>query len=71
MLHIKIIDIFLKHILSKLSEELKNDIQILIGQAVFKFRIKTLKNIVLINSSKTADSTYILMLFLNSLYNLL
>ena len=37
---------------------LKNGIEILIGQVVFKLWIKTVKNIVLINNSKTAGTTF-------------
>ena len=37
--------------------ELKNGIQILVGPAVFKLWIKIVKNIVLINNSRTAWPT--------------
>ena len=64
---LKIINIFLKkmiyasyHAYGKLPKELKNDIEILAGQAVFKF-----------NNSRTAWPTYILVLFLSFLDNLL
>ena len=39
---------------SKLSKELKNDIKILVGQALIELRIKTVKNLVLVNNSRTA-----------------
>ena len=44
--YLKIINTFLKHnigILSNLSKELKIGIEILVGQSVFKLRIKTVK----------------------------
>ena len=34
---------------SKLSTKLKNDIEILVGQAVFKLWIKTVKNVLINN----------------------
>ena len=46
VLYLKIINIFLKnnkHLKSKLSKELKNDIEILEAQPVFKLSIKTVK----------------------------
>ena len=35
------------HLIQKLFKELKNDIEILVGQAVFKLQIKTVKMLVL------------------------
>ena len=55
----------------ELSKELKNGIEILVGQAVFELQIKTVKMLLCINSSRTAWPTLILMLFLSSLDNLL
>ena len=49
VLYLKIINTFLKnymwilYCISKLSKELKNGIEILVGKAVFKLRIKTFK----------------------------
>ena len=40
--------------LSKLSKELKNDVEMLVDQAVFKLWIKTVLNVVWINNLKTA-----------------
>ena len=56
---------------SKLSKELTNGIESLVGQVVFKLWTKTVKNCVLINNSRTAWPAEILMLFLGSLDNLL
>ena len=52
-------------------KELKNGIEILVGQAVFKLEIKTVKMLFWINNSRTAWPTLILMLFFSSLDNLL
>ena len=61
--YLKIINTFLKN--------LKNGIEILVGQAVLSYeKKKTVKNTVLINNSRTTWPTYILMLFLSSLDNL-
>ena len=35
------------HLIKKLFKELKNNIEILVGQAVFKLQIKTVKMLVL------------------------
>ena len=42
---------------SKLFKELKNGIEILVGQAPFKLWIKTVKNNVMINNSRTTEPT--------------
>ena len=51
--------------------ELKNSIEILVGQAVFKLQIKTVKMLVWINNSRTDGPTLILMPFFSSLGSLL
>ena len=53
----------------KMFKELRNGIQILVGQAVFKLQIKTVKMDFWINTANTTWSTLILMLFLSSLDN--
>ena len=55
----------------KLSKELKNGIEVLVGQAVFELQIKQSKCCFWINNSRTAWPTLILMLFLSFLDNLL
>ena len=52
-------------------KELKNGIKILVGQAVLSYRSKQSKCCFWINNSRTVWPTLILMLFLNSLDNLL
>ena len=52
-------------------KELKNGIDILVGQVVLKLQIKTVKMLFWINNSRAAWPTLILMLFLSSLDNLL
>ena len=57
-----------------LFKELKNGIEIIVGQAVFKLKINMIKQSKFsfwINNSGTAWPTLILMLFLSSLDNLL
>ena len=59
VLYLKIITIFLKMIYafySKLSKELKNGIEILVGQAVFKYG-SNIQNVVWVNNSWTAWPT--------------
>ena len=55
----------------KLFKELKNGIEILVGQAVLSYRSKQPKCSFWINNSKTACPTLILVLFLSSMDNLL
>ena len=65
LLYLKIINIFLKnnirilsyHAYGKLPKELKHDIEILVGQAVFKFNGSNVENDVRINNSRTAWPT--------------
>ena len=58
--------------LLKIVQGTQNGIEILVGQAVFKlYRSKQSKCCFLINNSRTAWPTLILMLFLSSLENLL
>ena len=57
--------------LSKLSKELKNGTEILVGQAVFKLWIKTVRIMVMTNNSRIAWPTEILMPCLSSLGNFL
>ena len=45
------------YLTGNLSKELKNSIEILVGQRVFKLWIKNSQNIVLINNSRTAWPT--------------
>ena len=69
----QIINIFLKinyASYKKLFKELKNGIEILVGQAVLRYRSKQSKYCFWINK-RTAWPTLILMLFLSSLDNLL
>ena len=74
MLYLKIIDTFLKNNIyasySKWLKELKNGIEILVGQAVLKLWIKTVK--MMVGSITQYRLAYLnLMLFLSSLDNLL
>ena len=59
------------HLIKKLFKKLKNDIEIFVGQAVFKLQIKTIKMLFWIKNSRTAWRTLILMLILSSLDNFL
>ena len=45
------------HAYGKLPKELKNDIEILVGQAVFMFNGSNIENDVWINNSRTAWPT--------------
>ena len=60
--YLKITNIYLKNNIcilkySKLSKELKNGIEILVGQTVFKLQIKTVIILFLINTKRTTWST--------------
>ena len=53
--YLKIINTFASG--RKLSKELKNDTEILVGQMILKLRIKAVRNIVSFNNSRTAWPT--------------
>ena len=59
------------HLIKKLFKELKNGIEILVDQSVFKLYIKTIKMLVLEQEFKNHLSALIFMLFLGSLDKLL
>ena len=75
LLYLKIINIFFWKIryasYSKLFKELKNGIEFLVGPAFFEIMDQNSQNIVLINNSWTDWPSWISMLFLISLDNLL
>ena len=53
------------------KKELKNGIEIWVSQVVFRVMDQNIQNIILSNNSRTAWPTWILMLFLSSLANVL